>query len=312
MDTAPQIGMIEPESARRGAIPDGAPLRVLIVEDAEPVAALLEAALRGEGMVTELALSGRQAIAAKLRWRPDVVLIDLGLPDVDGRDLIGRFAADGDCGIIVVTAHDAEGARIAGLETGADDYMVKPAPLKELAARIRAVHRRLTRPSAAGAASGSAVTLDWAHRRLSGPGRLSTPLTEAEFAAFVTLLEADGASVSRDWLGRVALKRPLAADDRSVDQLVLKLRRKLALHGVPNRSILSSRGLGYVVPEPGRFSISTAEEPAESTGAAPGGRAPAAPDHALATPASSASSSAGRVDALAIVSPPSPIRRSSG
>ncbi len=261
----------EPNSARQGAIPDCAPLRVLIVEDAEPVAALIEAALRGEGMAAELAPSGQQAIAAKLRWWPDVVLIDLGLPDIDGHDLIERFAQDGDCGIIVVTAHDAEGARIAGLETGADDYMVKPVPLKELAARIRAVHRRLTRPPATGAARGPAVTLDWAHRRLAGPGRVTTPLTEAEFAAFVTLLEADGASVSRDWLGRVALKRPLAADDRSVDQLMLKLRRKLALHGVPNRSILSSRGLGYVIPEPGRFSISTALDPADSTGAAPAG-----------------------------------------
>ena len=60
-------------------------------------------------------------------------------------------------------------------------------------------------------------------------------------------------SVSREWLGRVALRRPLSADDRSIDQLVMKLRRKLAVHGIPERAIMSSRGLGYIVPEPNRF-----------------------------------------------------------
>ena len=244
-----------------GLVPDTAPLRVLVVEDAPAVAALLDASLRGECMATEMASSGLQAIAAKPRFRPDVVLIDLGLPDMDGLELVGRFAADGDCGIIVVTVHNDEGARIVGLEAGADDYMVKPAPVRELAARIRAVHRRLTRPLPAGSARGPRVMLDCAYRRLSGPGRVATALTEAEFAALSTLLEADGASVSRDWLGRVALKRSLTADDRSVDQLVLKLRRKLALHGITDRSILSSRGLGYVIPEPGRFVVSAAAPP---------------------------------------------------
>ncbi len=248
----------------RGRLSDASPLRVLIVEDTLAAAALMEAALTAEGMTTAIALSGAQAIAAKLQHRPDVVLIDLGLPDMHGLELVQRFAVDGDCGIIVVTAHDAEGARIAGLETGADDYIIKPAALKELAARIRALHRRVTRPRPT--ASGRVavrVTLDCAYRRLAGPGDILTPLTEAEFAALVTLLEADGASVSREWLGRVALKRSIAADDRSVDQLVLKLRRKLTLHGVADRCILSSRGLGYVIPEPGRFLITIGESQPE-------------------------------------------------
>ncbi len=233
---------------------DKATLRVLIVEDMAAVSGLVTAALQAEGMVTEVAASGAEAIARKAVFRPDVVLVDLGLPDIDGLVLVERFAQDGDCGLIVVTANDAEAARIAGLETGADDYVVKPAPLKELAARIRAVHRRLNRAdSPAEPYAGPRIVIDAAHRCMTGPGRISTPLTEAEFAALETLLEADGNSVSREWLGRVALKRPLGADDRSVDQLVLKLRRKLALHGVVERAILSSRGLGYVIPEPTRF-----------------------------------------------------------
>jgi DNA-binding response OmpR family regulator len=232
-------------------------LRVLIVQDSAAGAVQLVSALAGEGMATEVALSGSQAIAAKRRLRPDVALVDLGLPDMDGLALVQLFARDGDCGIIVVSGTAAEGAQVAGLDTGADDFILKPPPLKELAARIRAVHRRLTRPLSLATVRTLPVTLDWAHRRLAGPGELTTKLTEAEFAALSTLLEADGASVSRDLLGRVALKRSLGPDDRSVDQLVLKLRRKLALHGVADRSILSSRGLGYVIPDPGRFVVDT-------------------------------------------------------
>jgi DNA-binding response OmpR family regulator len=92
---------------------------------------------------------------------------------------------------------------------------------------------------------------------LNGPNGLITPLTEAEFATLRTLVSAAGASVSRDWIGRVALRRPLGTDDRSVDQLVLKLRRKLALHGITDRTILSSRGLGYVIPDPTRFAFAS-------------------------------------------------------
>jgi len=229
-------------------------MRVLIVEDVFSVAALMEASLRAEGMEVLVASSGADAVQRKIRFRPDVVLVDLGLPDVDGLDLVRRFALDGDCGVIVVTANDAEVVRVAGLETGADDYIVKPAALRELAARIRAVHRRVNRPDApVGPYRGPKILVDPSHRCLSGPDHAVTPLTEAEFAAMESLLEADGVPVSREWLGRVALKRTIAEDDRSVDQLVLKLRRKLGNHGVTSRAILSTRGLGYVIPEPGRF-----------------------------------------------------------
>jgi two-component system catabolic regulation response regulator CreB len=228
-------------------------LRVLIVEDGPTVAAAFAAALRQAGMDTRIALTGAEAIAAKAEFRPDVALVDLELPDVSGMHLVARFAREADCGVIVVTVNGAEAARVAGLETGADDYIVKPAALPELAARIRAVHRRLNRAGPEPAGHGPTLTVDHARRLLIGADEASVALTEAEATALDALLAANGASVSRQSLSVVALRRALHADDRSVDQLVLKLRRKIAALGAPERTILSARRLGYMIPDPSRF-----------------------------------------------------------
>ena len=233
--------------------------RVLIVEDIAPVAAAVAAALRASGMAVELAANGMDAMERKAGFRPDIVLLDLQLPDMNGLDLVERFARDGDCGLIVVTANGDESSRVDGLDRGADDYLVKPVPMRELAARIRALYRRLTRAEIRPVAPPSTqIVLDQAHRCLIGMNGDQTPLSEAEFTALETLLDADGAPVSRDWLGRVALKRPLHADDRSVDQLVLKLRRKLSASGAVERTILSARRQGYVIPDPSLFRLAIA------------------------------------------------------
>jgi two-component system catabolic regulation response regulator CreB len=231
-----------------------AALRVLIVEDGATMAAAIAAALREARMDTRIATTGAEAIAAKAKFHPHVVLVDLELPDVSGMHLVARFAHEADCGVIVVTVNGAEATRIAGLETGADDYIVKPAALRELAARIRAVHRRLYRPDPEPARpAGPTLTMDHARRLLIGANEASVTLTEAEAGTLDALLDANGASVSRQSLGVVALKRPLHADDRSVDQLVLKLRRKIASLGASERTILSARRRGYMIPDPSRF-----------------------------------------------------------
>jgi len=233
--------------------------RVLIVEDIAPVAAAVAAALRASGMAVELAATGADAMQRKAVFRPDIVLLDLQLPDMNGLELVERFAREGDCGLIVVTANGDEAARVEGLDRGADDYLVKPVPMRELAARIRALYRRLTRGEIRNPAPATTqIVLDQAHRCLIGLNGDQTALSEAEFTALETLLDADGAPVSRDWLGRVALKRPLHADDRSVDQLVLKLRRKLGASGAAERTILSARRQGYVIPDPSLFRLAIA------------------------------------------------------
>jgi DNA-binding response OmpR family regulator len=232
--------------------------RVLIVEVGAVTVETVATALREGGMTIETAATGAQAIEQKTQFRPDVVLLDIQLPDIDGLELVERFARDGDCGLIVLTGAGDESARVEGLDRGADDYLVKPVQIRELAARIRALYRRLTRLDMRPAIPATQILLDPGHRTLIGLNGSITALSEAEFTALETLLDADGAPVSREWLGRSALKRPLHAEDRSVDQLVLKLRRKLATCGAPERTILSARRQGYVVPDPSLFRIAPA------------------------------------------------------
>jgi two-component system OmpR family response regulator len=252
---------------------------VLIVEDIPTIAASMQAMLLQVGMDVELAVSGAEALERKVSFQPEIILVDLELPDMNGISLVERFAAEGDCGLIVVTANDHAAARVAGLETGADDYIVKPVPPRELAARIRAVYRRMHKPAAVRQLR---ITVDFAQRCVTGNDGARTLLTEAESAALETLLDATGSGVSRDWLSRVALKRAPHADDRAVDQLVMKLRRKLAAHGGPGRIILSARRQGYMIADPSLFRLASPDLPGSVTDRAAGDPAPA---EALGQPA---------------------------
>ncbi len=226
-------------------------MRVLVVEDVATIAAMIESALRAAGMDTLCAGTNDAALAARESFRPEVVLLDLSLPDGSGMALVAPFVSDGS-GVIVVTASTAESERVAALDIGADDYVVKPVLLHELAARIRAVHRRLQGRSVQGDRS-ARMGVDLAGRRLIAPDGGTSDLTEAEALALESLLEGAGTAVSREWLSRVALRRQLHDEDRSVDQLVLKLRRKLSALGCPERTILSVRRQGYVISDPGIF-----------------------------------------------------------
>jgi two-component system OmpR family response regulator len=233
---AVRTGKIEARSSSR--------LRILIVEDARAVAAALQAGLHAAGMTTDLAETGAEAIIRKGMFGPDVVLVDLAL--ADGAALVERFAAAGDCGVIALGAGAEEG------KGAADDFVVRPVRMQELVNRIRAVHRRKQRP--AERASG-AIVVDRARHRLIGPSGSESELTEAELAVLETLLDAEGISVSREWLSRVALKRELRDDDRSVDRLVLGLRHKLTEQGAARQVIQSVRRQGYVLPDARPFQV---------------------------------------------------------
>ena len=205
-------------------------------------------------MEVDIAASGAEAEKARVSFQPEMVLLDLSLPDVNGLDLVGGFTDMG-AGVIVVTASAEEEARVTALDTGADDYVVKPVMVQELAARIRAVHRRL--PGRGKALPSLKIAVDPKQRAVTAPDGRSVLFTEAEMLTMEALLAANAQPVSREDVSMLALRRRLHDEDRSVDQLVMKLRRKLGEIGCSERVILSVRRQGYVISTPSLFEVIT-------------------------------------------------------
>ncbi len=245
---------------RHATIPPLSPLvpRLLLVAHPTVLATAITIAARAAGQQVDAVASVGDAVRVIPGFAPSVLLLDLDDTGRDAMAQIDRLAAVGAAGLMVMLARDDEPGRIACLDRGADDVVPRRVAPAELLARIRALHRRLERVAQMVAVGDTGMlALDPAHRCVVGLRGERTALSEAEFIALETLLDADGAPVSRDWLGRVALKRPLHADDRSVDQLVLKLRRKLSAVGAADRTILAARRQGYVIADPSRFSVPT-------------------------------------------------------
>jgi two-component system OmpR family response regulator len=228
--------------------------RVLLIEDDPRVGQATLQFIAKSGMAAKWVRSANEAMAVAEQFAPEVVLIDLGLPDANGLSLIGWFAARRSYGIIIVTGNADEAERVVGIELGADDYVVKPPSLRELVARIRAVHRRVA--ARAGTAESARSDLPFrigratawlGDRRVVDERGAPIHLTAAEFKALELLVQARGNPVPRERLCELALHRRLGPDDRSVDQLILSIRRKLAQEGDGQRLISSVRGAGYAL-----------------------------------------------------------------
>jgi DNA-binding response OmpR family regulator len=226
--------------------------RVLVIEDEDEIGNALVRVMQRAGMQTAWARTGAEAFSLNAEFKPEVVLVDLNLPDTNGVALVSWLAKQGTCGVIVVSGAGEEADRIVGLELGADDYISKPPHLRELLARIRAVHRRVQARSteapmehASHAVSIGSFLIDVAHRSVHSNTGERISLTGAEFSALEALLQANGQPVSRDELCRSALHRPWRPEDRSVDQLIFNLRQKLPGEG--DRLIQSIRGAGYLL-----------------------------------------------------------------
>src|SRR3954469_13240183 len=226
---------------------DGRTPRVLIVEDDEEIAQALQRSLRLEGYEVRLAPDGEKALADARSYVPDLVLLDLGLPGVDGMEVARRLRADGDVPILVLTARDALESRVEGLDSGADDYLVKPFEREELLARMRALLRR--RPPRG---SASLVTSDLAlnpdtHEVTRG-GR-DIDLTAREFELLEYLMRNERLVVSRQALLDDVWGYHPFAETNTIDVFVSNLRRKLESGGEP-RLLHTVRGAGYVLREP--------------------------------------------------------------
>jgi two-component system, OmpR family, response regulator RegX3 len=212
-------------------------MRVLIVEDEQPIAEPLAEGLRREGFEVDWAATGAAALEAA---EPDVVLLDLRLPDMDGLDVCRSLRARSEVPIIIVTARGDEPDRVVGLELGADDYVVKPFGLRELIARIRAVTRRGRAAPADGAVQVGELEVDPRARRVRLGGR-ELDLTPKEFDVLAMLVRDPGAVVSRRSLLDEIWETSWYGSTRTIDVHVAALRRKL---GDPTW-IETVRGVGF-------------------------------------------------------------------
>lgn len=221
------------------------PVRLLVVDDQPELRALLKRYLTQEGYQVE-AVGDGAAMERYLRDHPvDLIILDLMLPGDDGLTLARRLRSQGNQPIIIISARGEEVDRIVGLEMGADDYLAKPFNPRELAARIRAVLRRVEGGGAQLSVLAAAdLELDSGARRVVVGGD-EIDLTGVEFTILECLLRSLGQVVGRDELSREALGRRASSIDRSLDVHVSNLRRKLGQAPGGGDRIKTVRGVGY-------------------------------------------------------------------
>ena len=221
------------------------PAHVLVVDDDEGISASLRRALEYEGLRVSLAKDGYAALEAIRRNAPDLVVLDLMLPGLDGLEVCQRLRAERSGALVLMlTARDAMADRVKGLDAGADDYLVKPFAYEELLARVRALLRRRSAPTDAPFAFADLV-LDPAAREVHRGGR-AIDLTAQEFDLLRHFLGHPRQVLSRAQLLDAVWGLPAATASNVVDVYVGYLRTKLEAAGEP-RLLHTVRGVGYVL-----------------------------------------------------------------
>jgi DNA-binding response OmpR family regulator len=218
---------------------------VLVVDDDEAIRTALERALRLEGFAVEVADGGRRALELVEKTRPGVIVIDVVMPDLSGVSVVARLRQRGiETPICILSARDETQDRVAGLEAGADDYVVKPFELEELVARLRALLRRTPVTDSSLFKVGDLI-VDPSQRSVRRGGR-AVELTRREFDLLEELGRHRGIVMSREQLLERVWGYDFEVDGNVVDVFVGYLRRKLEADGEP-RLLHTVRGVGFVL-----------------------------------------------------------------
>jgi two-component system alkaline phosphatase synthesis response regulator PhoP len=225
--------------------------RLVLVDDDANLRHTLGYTLRQEGFEVFAAEDGERGVEAFRQHRPDVVVLDLMLPSIDGFEVCRRIRRESDVPIIMLTARDTEVDKVVGLELGADDYLVKPFSPRELVARVRALMRRRRPPSAPVGArlESGGLVLDSGRHRVTLDG-LEITLKPKEFDLLAFFMAHPGQVFGREQLLASVWGYEFAGDSRTVDTHVKTLREKLRDDAEQPRWIDTVRGVGYRFREP--------------------------------------------------------------
>lgn len=221
---------------------------ILVVEDEAALSDVVQAYLVKAGYATASARSGPEAVEAARTLSPDVIVLDLGLPGLDGLEVMRRIRTFSDCYVLITTARSEEVDRLVGLSVGADDYLTKPFSVRELVARVQAVLRRPRADS--GTASSDTVRtfgeleIDTAAQEVRLASR-PLPLTPTERGLLMTLALSPGQAFSRRQLMEAVWGDSWIGDDHLVDVHIANLRRKLDESAESARFVTTVRGIGY-------------------------------------------------------------------
>lgn len=219
-------------------------MRVLLVEDDPMIGSALASQLVDDAHVVELVTDGRTALSYASLDGFDVVLLDLGLPGIDGIEVLQklRATATGGPAVIIMTARGMLHEKVLGLDTGADDYLVKPFAYEELTARLRAVSRRNS-PHASAVLKAGNLSLNEAQATAMAPDGTEVELTRRELALFRTLMQNPGVVLSRSQLEGQVYGSDIDIESNAIDFLIRRLRSKLGADSIRN-----VRGLGWMIP----------------------------------------------------------------
>jgi DNA-binding response OmpR family regulator len=222
---------------------------ILVVEDDDGIRAAVTRGLRERGHAVASVNTGFAGLEHVLRERPQVVLLDLGLPDIDGLTLISMIRAASDVPLIVITARDDDPTMIKALDSGADDYIVKPFGTDQVAARIRAVLRRGDRDLTPSIVKVGGLVIDESTRTFTLDGQ-TLDLSRKEFDVLAVLASRRGQVVTKRELLSEVWQQAYGGSDRTVDVHLSWLRRKLGESAAEPRYLISVRGVGVRLVDP--------------------------------------------------------------
>jgi DNA-binding response OmpR family regulator len=231
------------------------PIPVLLVDDDVQLCSSLTRLLNMDGFCVKSVHDGESGLRHALDGKYELVILDVMLPGGDGRKVLRRIRLTSQVPVIMLTARGDEADRITGLEGGADDYLPKPFNPRELVARMRAVLRRKSGSAPHEIFKLGDLHIDCDHRKVMRDGGEVT-LTGAEFDILLLLVRSAGKVLSRDEIAQAALGRPIGSFDRSIDNHVSNLRKKLGSRVGDVERIQNVRGAGYV------YTGETVKEPA--------------------------------------------------